>query len=142
MRAWCPNCRKNHVKLFSDGLAFESAAGGASGMLFAQVIDALVQIEGGAPVGPSLQKAAQRIAMLGQAKAGDKTMLDALLPASTCATLVEAAAAAHAGCEATEAMEAKRGRAKYVEGAGVGHVDAGATSVVELLKLFARGTAP
>ncbi len=110
-------------------------------MLFAQVIDALVQIEGGAPVGPSLQKAAQRISMLGQAKAGDKTMLDALLPASSCGTLAEAVAAAHAGCEATEAMEAKRGRAKYVEGAGVGHVDAGATSVAELLKLFAGGAA-
>ena len=41
----------------------------------------------------------------------------------------------------TEAMEAKRGRAKYVEGAGVGHVDAGATSVAELLKLFAGGAA-
>jgi hypothetical protein len=36
-------------------------------------------------------------------------------------------------------MEAKRGRAKYVEGAGVGYVDAGATSVAELLKLFAGG---
>ena len=34
------------------GTAFRKAAGGASGMLFAQVIDALVQIEGGAPVGP------------------------------------------------------------------------------------------
>ena len=71
----------------------------------------------------------------------DSGLLDALLPASTCGTLAEAAAAAHAGCEATEAMEAKRGRAKYVEGAGVGHVDAGATSVAELLKLFAGGAA-
>ena len=123
------------------GTAFRKAAGGASGMLFAQVIDALVQIDAGAPVGPSLQKAAQRISMLGQAKAGDKTMLDALLPASTCTTLAEAAAAAQAGCAATEAMEARRGRAKYVEGAGVGHVDAGATSVAELLKLFAGGAA-
>jgi len=124
------------------GTAFRKAAGGASGMLFAQVIDALVHIEAGGSVAEALGKAVQRISMLGQAKAGDKTMLDALIPAAACATLGEAATAAQAGCEATQAMAARRGRAKYVEGAGVGYVDAGATSVAELLKLFANREAP
>ena len=42
------------------------------------------------------------------------------------------------GRDATRDMSAKRGRAKHVEGAGVGHIDAGATSVAELLALFAE----
>lgn len=125
----------------APGTAFRKAAGGASGMLFAQVIDALVQIEAGAPVDGALGTAAQRIAMMGQAKAGDKTMLDALIPAAACTSLEAASEAARAGCEATEPMQAKRGRAKYVDGAGVGHVDAGATSVAELLTLFTREVA-
>lgn len=122
-------------------IAFRKAAGGASGSLFAQVIGALVKVEQGGPVGEALSHAAERIMMLGQAKAGDKTMLDALLPAAACATLAEAARAASAGRDATQTMAAKRGRAKYVEGAGVGHIDAGATSVAELLRIYAEAAA-
>lgn len=122
-------------------IAFRKAAGGASGSLFAQVIGALVKVEQGGPVGEALGHAAERITMLGQAKAGDKTMLDALLPAAACATLAEAARAASAGRDATQTMAAKRGRAKYVEGAGVGHIDAGATSVAELLRIYAEAAA-
>ena len=125
----------------ASDIAFRKAAGGASGLLFAQVISALVKIEQGAPVGEALGHAAERIAILGQAKAGDKTMLDTLLPAVACATLAEAVIAANAGRDATQSMAAKRGRAKYVEGAGVGHVDAGATSVAELLKIYAQAAA-
>ena len=119
-------------------VAFRKAAGGASGALFAQVIAALDKVEAGAEMGPSLDAASKRIAMMGQAKPGDKTMLDALLPAAQAATPREAAEAADAGRAATKDMAAKRGRARYVEGAGVGHVDAGATSVAVLLDLFAR----
>jgi dihydroxyacetone kinase-like protein len=122
-------------------IAFRKAAGGASGSLFAQVIGALVKVEQGGPVGEALSHAAERITMLGQATAGDKTMLDALLPAAACATLAEAARAASAGRDATQTMAAKRGRAKYVEGAGVGHIDAGATSVAELLRIYAEAAA-
>ena len=94
--------------------AFRKAAGGASGALFAQLIAALLKIDGGAPVGATLKDAAERIAMLGQAKAGDKTMLDALLPAAEANTLAEAARAADAGRAATAELDAKRGRARYV----------------------------
>lgn len=118
--------------------AFRKAAGGASGSLFAVVVGALGRIDEGAPVDEALAQAAERIGMLGQAKAGDKTMLDALLPAAHANTLTGAAEAAEAGRLATAGMSAKRGRAKYVEGAGVGHIDAGATSVAELLKLWAE----
>ncbi len=117
--------------------AFRKAAGGASGSLFAQVIAALTRIDAGAPVGPSLAEAAEKIALIGQAKPGDKTMLDALLPAAEAESLAAAAEAADQGRAATVEMTAKRGRARYVEGAGVGHVDAGATSVTELLRIWA-----
>ena len=117
--------------------AFRKAAGGASGSLFAQVIGALNKAADGAPIGASLADAASRIAMLGQGKAGEKTMLDALIPASQTDTARSAADAADAGRLATKDMVAKRGRAKHVEGAGVGHIDAGATSIATLLDLYA-----
>jgi dihydroxyacetone kinase-like protein len=119
--------------------AFRRAAGGASGSLFALVIAALDQVaEEKLPLHEALAKAAERIGMLGQAKAGDKTMLDALIPASEATTAAAAAAAAKIGRDATQDMPAKRGRAKYVEGAGVGHLDAGATSIAEILDAFAK----
>jgi len=49
-----------------------------------------------------------------------------------------AALAAKNGFLATKPMAAKRGRARYVEGAGVGHLDAGAMSVAEILDEFAK----
>ncbi len=117
--------------------AFRKAAGGASGSLFAQVISALGKVSEGAQMDDALAEAARRIAMLGQAEPGDKTMLDALIPAARAQTPAEAAAAAAKGRDATREMAARRGRARYVEGAGVGHLDAGATSVAELLAIFA-----
>jgi len=118
--------------------AFRKAAGGASGSLFAQVIGAFDKIEAGTPIGDALADAADRISQLGQAKAGDKTMLDALLEAAQATTPTDAATRAAKGRDATREMAAKRGRARYVEGAGVGHVDAGATSVALLLEIYAQ----
>lgn len=118
--------------------AFRRAAGGASGSLFAVVIGAFKAAEsGGTSIGEALGASAERVAMLGQAKPGDKTMLDALGPASAAKSLSEAIAAARAGLEGTRDMAAKRGRAKHVENAGVGHLDAGATSVVKMLEAYA-----
>lgn len=120
--------------------AFRVAAGGASGALFGQIIAGLQSFEkGDIELGAALAKAAGRVSQLGQAKAGDKTMLDALIPASLAGNDPNVAAqAARAGAEATRDMPAKRGRAKYVEGAGVGHLDPGAVSVAELLEEFAK----
>ncbi|WP_299737709.1 DAK2 domain-containing protein [uncultured Roseobacter sp.] len=118
--------------------AFRKAAGGASGSLFAQIVAALEKVANGAPIGEALTQAAEWITMLGQAQPGDKTMLDALIPAAAATTPDAAAQAAAAGRDATRDMPAKRGRARYVEGAGVGHIDAGAASVAELLAIFAE----
>lgn len=118
--------------------AFRKAAGGASGSLFSMLIGALDKVgRGEALLADALSDAALRINQMGQAVAGDKTMLDALIPASQENDLRTALEAARTGCDNTKDMAAKRGRAKYVEGAGVGHIDAGATSVVELLDTFA-----
>lgn len=120
--------------------AFRRAAGGASGSLFAQVLSAVLAIRDGAAPGPALAAAAQRISTLGQARAGDRTMLDALMPASEATDLMGAAAAAKRGAETTAGMTARRGRARYVEGAGQGHVDAGARSVAEILAVLQATT--
>jgi phosphoenolpyruvate---glycerone phosphotransferase subunit DhaL len=116
--------------------AFRAAAGGASGTIFSHVIDALAQPRT-TPLPDALARAASRIMQIGMAKAGDKTMLDALIPASRAADAAGAAFAARAGAEATRAMAARRGRARHVEGAGVGYLDAGAVSVAEILELYA-----
>lgn len=118
--------------------AFRKAAGGASGSLFGILIGAADDVSGGTkPAGEALSAAADRISQMGQAKLGDKTMLDALIPAAEAAgadnNITAAAGAARQGAAATKELAAKRGRAKYVENAGVGHVDAGATSVAEIL---------
>lgn len=121
-------------------VAFRTAAGGASGSLFAQVLAALVAHQGGEPLPAALTRAATRIAAIGQAKPGDRTMLDALLPAAAAPDTQAAAIAAREGAEATRAMPARRGRARHVEGAGLGHVDAGAMSVAEMLAVVAGET--
>ena len=80
--------------------------------------------------------------MIGEAKEGDKTMLDALMPAAR-ATLAEtndpfkeASIASKEGARKTINMSAKRGRAKYVENAGVGHMDPGAFSTSEMISFL------
>lgn len=120
--------------------AFRRAAGGASGSLFSLFVGALETVMAGTtPLDAALARAAERIGQMGQAKAGDKTMLDALIPAASAGTDARTAAgAARAGADATRDLAARRGRAKYVEGAGVGHLDAGAVSVAEILEEFAE----
>ncbi len=120
--------------------AFRTATGGASGSLFAQVIAALIAAENGENLSDTLTKAAQRIGQIGQAQSGERTMLDALIPAGTAIGTdpLAAAKAAALGAEATSTMPARKGRAKHVEGAGLGHVDAGARSVAEMLAVFAE----
>jgi dihydroxyacetone kinase-like protein len=85
----------------------------------------------------------------GKAEPGDKTMLDALLPAvdamrsaleagSGLAEILErGTAAAEAGARATSSMQARKGRASYLGERSVGHPDPGAISVHMLLKAAA-----
>ena len=85
----------------------------------------------------------------GKAALGDKTMLDALLPAVDAMrgaleagggmkdVLERGAAAAEAGMRATIAMEARKGRASYLGERSVGHQDPGATAAYLLLQAAA-----
>lgn len=138
------------------GRALMSAVGGASGPLFATLfLEIGAALAGGEPTGdePSddsetdatgaiaagLDRAAERIMRLGRAAPGDKTLLEALLPAAAAfrgsasaglpAALAAAAAAAERGVRDSAALPAQRGRARYIEGAGVGHPDPGAVSI-------------
>jgi dihydroxyacetone kinase-like protein len=83
-----------------------------------------------------------------QAQVGDKTMMDALLPAveaaraAACsgnvpATLQAAAEAATRGATATKEMAAKFGRARNLGDRTKGHQDPGATSVALMFQGFA-----
>lgn len=121
--------------------AFMRASGGAAGTLFGLVLVAIERhLDDGADLAVELQLAEARIRDLGQVTLGDKSMVDALAPAV--ATLVangnltDALAAAAKGCFATRPLEAKRGRAQYVENKGRGHQDPGATSIVIVFEVL------
>ena len=131
--------------------ALISKVGGASGPLYgtfflrmaaatagrsALDLDALTDaVEAG--VGGIMQR--------GRAEAGEKTMLDAWLPALEAlragtnlqAALREAAAAADAGRAATEPMLARKGRASYLGERSIGHVDPGASSTALIVRALA-----
>ena len=84
-----------------------------------------------------------------KAKVGDKTFMDALIPAiealqahaaeGEAAMFAAAAAAAKAGSEATAQMQAKYGRAKNLGERSIGPVDAGSASNADIWACFAEG---
>src|SRR4051794_3043352 len=86
----------------------------------------------------------------GKAALGDKTMLDALLPAvdamrgaldagsGLTEILERGAAAAEAGMRGTITMQARKGRGSYLGERSVGHQDPGATASYLLLKTAAE----
>lgn len=84
-----------------------------------------------------------------KAQIGDKTMMDAFLPALEAlkaanpadgvhAMLRQAAEAAANGAEATKAMKAKYGRARNLGDRVIGHADPGAVSVSLIFKGFSE----
>lgn len=82
-----------------------------------------------------------------KADIGDKTMMDALIPAvaalkdnhaqGLAIMFAKAAVAADEGRANTEGMVAKFGRARNLGDRVIGHTDAGATSIAYLFKAFA-----
>jgi dihydroxyacetone kinase-like protein len=85
----------------------------------------------------------------GKAALGDKTMMDAWLPAvdamrgalegggGLTEVLERGTAAAEAGAEATKSMSARKGRASYLGDRSVGHPDPGAVAVHLMLRAAA-----
>lgn len=133
--------------LAAAGSALRRSAGGASGPLFSSLFLELGKVAGedgvdGQGLVSGLEGAAAMVSRLGKAQAGDRTMLDALVPAVVAArgqvdlssALKAAAEAAHRGVEATATMAARKGRAQFVNAGQVNSPDAGAASVALLLK--------
>jgi dihydroxyacetone kinase len=104
----------------------------------------------GADVVRALRASIEGIKARGQADVGDKTLLDALVPATdtleaelaaghTRKQIVAAmASAAEAAAEHTSTMQAMRGRAAYTGERSIGSVDAGAKAVAVLLAALAE----
>ena len=91
-----------------------------------------------------------KLARQSKAKVGDKTMMDAFLPALDAlkasnpdagirAALQQAAEAAAKGAEETKNYRAKFGRARNLGDRVLGHADPGSVSVSPLFKGFAEG---
>jgi dihydroxyacetone kinase-like protein len=100
-------------------------------------------------VASMLEAAVEGIKTRGKAQVGDKTMLDALVPAAiaarsaadsgqdVAATLNAAADAAERGAQATRDMVARKGRASRLGDRTLGYQDAGATSTALILRTLA-----
>jgi phosphoenolpyruvate---glycerone phosphotransferase subunit DhaL len=119
-------------------------AGGTAGIVFGTWFTSAGKALGGTEVdGPALAEAmtaaAQAVRNRAKAAPGDKTMIDALLPAVEAlraaagegpeVALHQAAAAAAAGVEATRQMIPRLGRARTMGERAVGFIDPGALSV-------------
>jgi dihydroxyacetone kinase-like protein len=143
------------------GMTLVSTVGGAAGPLYGTFF-----LEFGKAAGDRTSLSADELAEAfsaavtgvqarGKAEAGDKTMVDALLPARDALTaaahagatpgqaLRAAADAAAEGMRATTPLVARKGRASYLGERSAGHQDPGATSTWLLLETAAAlGGAP
>jgi phosphoenolpyruvate---glycerone phosphotransferase subunit DhaL len=137
------------------GMALVSTVGGAAGplygTLFLQMGNAL---SGKTELSAddwqaALEAGLAGVQMRGKAEPGDKTMVDALIPArdafaaaiadgaSFGEALQRSATAAEEGMHATVPLVARKGRASYLGERSAGHQDPGATSTYLLLKTAA-----
>ncbi len=140
----------------SVAMTLISKVGGASGPLYGTFF-----LQFGTAAGPAaalspaewadcFDAAVAGVQSRGKAEPGDKTMLDALLPAGAAlraavgegaglgAALARAAGAADEGVAATIPLVARKGRASYLGERSAGHQDPGATSSALLVGCAAR----
>jgi dihydroxyacetone kinase len=114
------------------------AIGGTSGPLTATgLLHAAEHVAEGGDWSTALRAAAEGIGDLGGARAGDRTLLDALLPAADAlaesGSMDDAVDAAERGAQETAQMSPRRGRSSYLGERVRGHPDAGAEAVVVVL---------
>lgn len=128
----------DHTQLYrAIGLELSQTMGGSSGVLLAIFFAAAGDASSsGQPMGEALKTGLARMRQIGGANPGDRTMVDALLPALDALPkgLPEAAKAARAGADYTATLtRAKAGRSTYINADQlVGHVDPGAEAVARL----------
>ena len=141
----------------SVGMTLVSTVGGASGPLYGTLFLRFGTAAGAtgsvdaAHLADALRAGVDGVAARGRSGAGDKTMLDALLPAVSAfeaaagsgpaAAAAAATDAARAGRDATAPMIARRGRASYLGERSVGHLDPGAASAALLVEALATALA-
>ncbi|MGQ5227863.1 dihydroxyacetone kinase subunit DhaL [Streptomyces sp. MN3] len=122
--------------LTQAGRLLVSTVGGASGPLYGTLLRRAGKTLGEATevdrqqLAEALRAGVDAVMKLGGAAPGDKTMIDALLPAVDALGESFAAArdAAREGAVATTPMLARKGRASYLGDRSIGHQDPGATS--------------
>lgn len=113
-----------------------STVGGASGPLYGTLLRRTGKALGDAAevseqeFADALRTGVDAVSALGGAVPGDKTMLDALVPAvdALAESFGAARAAADEGALATTPLQARKGRASYLGERSIGHQDPGATS--------------
>ena len=138
--------------LKKTGMALVSTVGGASGPLYGTAfMKSSMSVNGKIEIdikdfSNMLKDALDGIKMRGKAKAGEKTMIDALEPALEAINkgieqgleskeiLKLAKEAAYNGVEYTKTIIATKGRASYLGERSIGHQDAGATSSAIILE--------
>jgi len=141
------------------GKTLVSTVGGASGPLWGSALRAAGRSLGdaeafdGEGLADALDAALAAVVDLGAAAPGDKTMVDALGPATTAlrerlaagASIAEAtdaaASAAEEGAAATVPMQARKGRASYLGERSIGHQDPGATSAALIVRALHEAVA-
>jgi dihydroxyacetone kinase-like protein len=133
------------------------AAGGAPGPLFGsfflgmgEAADSEMDVAG---VAAMFEAGLANLRKQTKAQPGEKTMIDALVPAvealraaadasaDIAAALARAAEAAAEGAESTRDIQSRHGKARHMGERTVGHVDPGSMSVTYLFKGFAEATA-
>ncbi|MEU7071783.1 dihydroxyacetone kinase subunit DhaL [Streptomyces narbonensis] len=134
--------------LVAAGRQLISTVGGASGPLYGTLLRRTGKALG-EDRGVDRERLAEAfgvgvaaVSQLGGAQVGDKTMLDALVPAAEALRISfgAARAAAEEGALATVPLQARKGRASYLGERSIGHQDPGATSSALLFAELA-GTA-
>ena len=132
--------------LRQTGMTLVSTVGGAAGPLYGTLFLQMAAAAGSAATlttadwATALGAGVRGVRARGKAEPGDKTMIDALLPAvealergvagglSLMESLRLSAGAAEAGMKATIPLVARKGRASYLGERSAGHQDPGATS--------------
>ncbi len=138
------------------GMALVSSVGGAAGPLYGTFFMQMGQAAAGrseldlAGFIDAFDAGIQGVVKRGKAEPGDKTMLDALVPAreALAAAIAEgasfpdalqrSASAAEDGMLATVPLVARKGRASYLGERSLGHQDPGATSTYLMLQALAN----
>jgi dihydroxyacetone kinase-like protein len=138
------------------GSSLMGGVGGVTGPIFGTVFARLAaQAQGKeylsvADLARAFRTALDGIRAIGNAKVGDKTMVDALAPAADAlehaanegldmkSALEQASQAAEEGARATINMRATKGRARYLGERSIGHQDAGATSFALIMKALSE----